>query len=378
MNTSKKLPLLIAGVAVVAVIAVLMVKKPVQEKGPPPTVAVILPLTGNTAFLGEFCKNGMELAVEQANGSGGVSGQPLKLDFADSKNEPKEGVAVFQKAMLSRPSAVVVAMSSVTSAIAPLADEQKVPLFATMVSSKGVTDNHPTMFRLFINAEIDARLMAEFAAKTKGFKNVSIVSVNDEMGASFSSVFTETFTAAGGKILAHESFDKVATEFRDVAAKIRAVPSEAIYLLGYDRNLGQLAKALREQGVTQPFLSIATIAQEPVRAVAGDALNNTFFTAVQFDADAPSGAKAKAFVAAYEKRFGKKPTYFSAFAYDSVLLLAEAMHSKGTSSENVIAGLQAIESFEGTTGTISFGGTRDARFPMTVKQISQGAISSAK
>jgi branched-chain amino acid transport system substrate-binding protein len=280
--------------------------------------------------------------------------------------------------MLSRPSAVVVAMSSVTSAIAPLADEQKVPLFATMVSSKGVTDNHPTMFRLFINADIDARLMAEFAAKTKGFKNVSIISVNDEMGASFSSVFTETFTAAGGKIATHESFDKAATEFRDVAAKIRAVPSEAVYLLGYDRNLGQLAKALREQGVTQPFLSIATIAQEPVRAVAGDALNNTFFTAVQFDAEAPSGMKAKAFVAAYEKRFGKKPTYFSAFAYDSVLLLAEAMHSKGTSSDNVVAGLQAIESFEGTTGTISFGGTRDARFPMTVKQINQGAVSSAK
>ena len=29
-------------------------------------------------------------------------------------------------------------------------------------------------------------------------------------------------TAAGGKIVAHESFDKAATEFRDVAAKIHA------------------------------------------------------------------------------------------------------------------------------------------------------------
>ena len=377
MNNTRKLILASAGLIVLTVSIAVLNKKSTGAQASPPTLSVILPLTGNTAFLGEFCKNGMDLAAEQANAIGAIGGQPLKLDYSDSKNEPKEGVAAFQKAMLSRPAAVVVAMSSVTSAIAPLADGQKLPLFATMVSSKNVTVNHPWMFRLFINADIDARLMAEFAAK-KGFKNVSIVSVNDEMGGSFSSVFTDAFTGLGGKIALHESFDKAAADFRDVAAKVRAVQCDAVYLLGYDANLGQLAKALREQGITQPLLSIATIAQAPVRAVAGDALNNTFFTSVKFDADVPDGPKAVAFVAAYEKRFGKKPTYFSAFAYDSVLILAETMRAKGTTAEAILQGLQSIASFEGTTGTISFGGSHDARFPMTVKQINQGTVSIAK
>lgn len=344
----------------------------------PVRVEALLPLTGPSAFLGDFCRNGMQLAVDEVNAKGGVNGGQLQLVFADTKNDPKEGIAAFQKAMIAKPAAVIVAMSSVASAVAPLADSEKIPLFATMVSSKGATENHPSMFRLFINADVDARLMARFAAEKAGFKSVAIISVNDEMGESFSAVFSETLAASRGKVPIHERFDKAAADFRDVAAKVKSVPSDAIYLLGYDKNLGQLAKTLREQGVTQPFLSIATIAQDPVRAAAGEALNGTFFTSVDFDAESPRTPVAKSFVAAYKQGFGKNPTYFSAFSYDAVLLLAEAIRKKGPGREQVIEGLRGIDSFEGATGTLSFGGTRDARFGMLVKKIVDGAISDAK
>jgi len=367
----------LVGLVVVVIVALFLLQRggdtPPKEK-PVATqqsiiIGAILPLTGSVAFLGDFVKNGMQIAVDQINSTGGIHGKSLDLSYADSSNIVKKGVAAFQQLALMNPAAIIVTMSSVTSAVAPLADDRNIPLFATMVSAKDATQGHPSMFRLFINADIDARLMAEFAAKKKKMKRVSIVAVNDDMGKSFSSVFTKTFTRLGGKVPIYEIFDKSASSFRDIAAKVAAVPTDAVYLLGYTRNLGRLAKALREQGVTKPFLSIATIAQEKVREIAGNALEDTYYTSVQFDAKAPISDKSKKFVDAYKSSFGKLPTYFSAFAYDSVLLLAEAMRSRGTSSSQVTEGLKEIKAFDGVTGTISFNKDRDAQFPMSVKSL---------
>lgn len=378
MSKSKTLFVLFASIAVLSAAIWILRERRDQESNPGAIrIGAIMPLTGPTAYLGDFCKNAMELAKDQVNRENGIAGSNLDIIFVDSKNEPKEGVSAFQKLQIEKPAAIVVGMSSVTNAVAPLADAAELPLFATMVSAKGVTDGHPMMFRLFINADIDARIMAEFAATKKKFETISIVAVNDEMGNSFSDVFSKTFIGLGGKIVLKEFFDKNASDFRDIAAKVAATPTDAVYLLGYDKNLGQLAKALREQGVQQPFLSIATIAQEPVRLAGGASLHNTYFTAVEFDAQSPSGAKAKAFVAEYEKRFGNKPTYFSAFAYDTILILADAMRSKGTQPKQVAEGLRATQSFDGTTGSISFSGTQDARFPMSVKIMSKDGISAA-
>jgi len=323
--------------------------------------------------LGEFVRNGIDLAVYDINKEGDSIKNTLVVEYADSKNDPKEGLAAFQKAMLADPAVVLVAMSSVAGAIAPIADERRVPLFATMVSSKDATENHPFMFRLFINADIDARLMATFAAK-KGMLRIAVISVNDEMGASFSSVFQDTLAALGGQVVLHENFDKSATDFRDVAAKARSTPSDALYLLGYDKNLGQLARSLREQGVTQPFLSIATISQEPVMNTAGSAIDNTYFTSVRFDADAPGDELTMQFVNNYLAKYGKKPTYFSAFAYDAVMLIQKAIEIGGSSREQIVASLSSLENVEGVSGNISFGGKRDARFDMVIKKIEQGKV----
>jgi branched-chain amino acid transport system substrate-binding protein len=60
-------------------------------------IGAVLPLTGNIAFLGEPVKKAMDMAVQDINGGGGISGKPLEIIYEDSKGDPKAAVTAMNK-----------------------------------------------------------------------------------------------------------------------------------------------------------------------------------------------------------------------------------------------------------------------------------------
>src|ERR1700738_4749492 len=56
-------------------------------------IAVVGPLTGSNAALGEQMKRGAEMAVADINAKGGVLGKKLDLNIADDACDPKQAVA---------------------------------------------------------------------------------------------------------------------------------------------------------------------------------------------------------------------------------------------------------------------------------------------
>lgn len=339
----------------------------------PLTVGALLPLTGGTAFLGEMCKNAMDLAAKDINSAGGIRGCPLVIEYADNKNDPSEGVTLFNKMRMDGRQVIVSTMSSVTQAIKPLLDTNSPLVFATMVSTYGITRDCPFLFRLFVNAETDAGTMAQFASEKLGASKVAILAVNDEMGKSFAHVFSRRFEKGRGTISTLEFFNKETRDFREIILGIQRHEFDAVYVLGYEANLGSLIAQLRQAGVQQPILSIGTIAQENVLKLAGDAAIGVYYTSVEFDANAPSTdqpARAAAFTDAYLDTYKKRPTYFSVFAYDTIHMIAKAMIDSGHRAADVRRALQTSDPYDGVVGTISFDEHGDAVFPMTVRQLS--------
>lgn len=342
-------------------------------------IGVILPMTGPSAVLGEFNKTGMEIAIEELNARPNAP-KIYSIEYGDSKNDPKEGLLVFQQqASVQNLPVIVTAMSSVTNALAqPAADNNKL-LMATMVSSAGITENHPNMFRLFVRADIDAKTMAEYATKNLDLKKAAVLFVQDDFGTSFRDVFKQNFETNGGKVTVEEGFDRAATDFRAVLTKLKSADFDCLYLLGYERTMGLVPKQMRELGLNQPVLSIGTLAQPYVMEQAGNTIDGSYFTSTEFDADNPKSEVAKNFVAKYEAKFGKKPNYFSAFAYDTVRVLARAIEDAGTNGSDAKAVAQAlrlIKDFPSTIGTITFEPNGDARFPMHVSQIKNGRVEN--
>jgi len=338
-------------------------------------IGAILPLTGPVSNLGQWVKNGMDIAVSEVNASGGLNGKNIQVVYADSKADPKEGLSAFTQMLnTDNPPVYLSAMTGVTNALIPVADKNKRVLFATTVSASGVTEKSSWVRRLFITADIDAKTMAQYAAEKLGLKKVAIILVNDDMGLSFAGVFKTVFEAAGGKVVAEEAFEKGNTDFRSVLAKLKKMAPDGLYIVGYDNNLGVLPQQIREAKIKSTILSIGTLGQPNVLVQAGASLEGAYFTTTEFSAETPRTEQAKHFAESYSAAYKSPANYFSTFAYDSVKIIAETIKTDGSDPEAIRSGLLKVNSYGGVTGNITVKPNGDADFPMVVKKIINGKI----
>ena len=60
-------------------------------------IAAVAPITGDQGEVGQDLINGIKMAVEEVNNSGGVLGKPIELIIMDDKADPKEAASVANK-----------------------------------------------------------------------------------------------------------------------------------------------------------------------------------------------------------------------------------------------------------------------------------------
>jgi len=318
---------------------------------------------------------GIIVAADEINAQGGINGRPLRVIIEDSKNDPKEAINVYRKLIATdKVSTVICSMSGVSNALVPLAENDRKVLFATTVSAAKFAAKSPWVFRLFINADIDAATAARYARDKLNAKTAGILHVEDDMGKSFASVFESSFRNKGGSIVLSEAFSATTMDFKNIAAKLTGLKANLLYLVGYDKNLGILIKQLQEAGVNIPMLSIATVGEPYVIQQAGPSIEGIYFTSTLYDPQNPRSEIVKQFVSKTESLTGKKPNYFAAFAHDSMIALCSALRgvSDPSDAESVRARLSQMPPIDGVVGPVSFDKDGDAFFPMIVKQIKNG------
>src|SRR5688500_17649167 len=70
----------------------------VQSESREVRVGVAVPLTGPTAFYGEDIKEGVEMAVDEANVQGGINGRPIDIIYEDTEcPDNLKALAAFKK-----------------------------------------------------------------------------------------------------------------------------------------------------------------------------------------------------------------------------------------------------------------------------------------
>src|SRR5205085_10532478 len=152
----------------------------------PVKIGVLTPLSPpGDASAGQFIVRGAKMAAEDVNARGGVlGGRKIELHIEDDSGTPEKGVAGFRK-LASQDKAVAVIgqfHSSVMGAVQDLAEQLKIPVFATQASAKGITARHLTYtFRTHV---IDPGRVALWNRwiKQQGFKRVAVIAENTDYG----------------------------------------------------------------------------------------------------------------------------------------------------------------------------------------------------
>ena len=193
-----------------------------SKENQPFEIGAVLPLTGSAAVWGQNAKMGMDLAASEINAKGGVNGHPISVLYQDSQSEPSVATSALQQLISVHHVQVVIGdiASSSVLAMAPIAMKNQVVLLSPGASNPDISKAGDFIFRNWQSDALEGEVDAQYAFSKLGWKKVACLYVNNGYGAGLEKVFADKFKAAGGQIVAEESFPQGAT---DLHAQIAAV-----------------------------------------------------------------------------------------------------------------------------------------------------------
>jgi branched-chain amino acid transport system substrate-binding protein len=336
-------------------------------------IGAVLPLTGGAGKYGEDAKLGLELAVKEKNSEGGINGKSIKVIFEDDQSNPQQTISAFKKLTTVHGVPVIVgAMTSSSAlAVAPIAEQNRVVLFSPSASTPELSGAGDFIFRNELSDAYGGVAQAEQSWNKLGIKKVAIVYINNDYGIGVKNAFLSTFRKLGGQIVATESFEPDAQDFRTQLTRIKQKSPEAIFIVAYKESI-LILRQIKELGLKVKILSTPVFEDREVIEKAGETAEDVIY--VYYGGFSPQSGNEhiKKFVEDFRRKYIRDPGYYSALAYDAMNIVLLAIEREGIKSEDIKNGLYQIRNFPGITGTTTFDANGDVTKPVILKTVKNG------
>ncbi len=310
------------------------------------------------AFLDPY-KKGMDLAVEEVNASGGVNGKMLELFTRDDNANPGDAVRAAEE-LLSREKVDVLAgsfLSNIGLALADFAKQKKTffmagePLTDKMVWQGG---NRYT-FRLRASTYMQAAMLVPEAVKMKK-KRWAVVYPNYEYGQSAAATFKALLKAAQPDVefVGEQAPALGKIEAGAVTQALADSKPDAIFNVLFGADLTKFVREGNTRGLFDGRFVVSLLTGEPeyLDALKDETPNGWVVTGYPWNSiDTP---EHKAFLNAYQKRFGDYPRLGSIVGYTMIKAIAEGVKkAKSTDTERLITSFKGLN-FETPFGKVTF------------------------
>ncbi|MES2707190.1 MAG: ABC transporter substrate-binding protein [Verrucomicrobiota bacterium] len=338
-------------------------------------IGEVASLTGGTAAWGVAQNDGVKMAVEEINASGGLLGKKVRLITGDDQSKNGEAGTVTKK-LVSREKVVGMIgeiSSSKSLEMAPICQEAGVPMISPGSTNPKVTEGKDFVFRVCFIDPFQGTVMAKFAL-SKGWKNMAVLTdVKEDYSVGLSQFFKEYYSKNGGTVAIEQSFSKGDKDFKAQLTAIKAANVDAIFLPGYYTEIGLIAKQARELGITVPMCGGDGWDDASLVQVAGPAVDGCFFSN-HFSTEDKSEA-IQGFVKKYEAARGTKPSTFVALGYDAAMLLFHGIKTAGTTDGKAVRDVLAkTRDFSAITGKITLDENRNATKAAVILAIDKGEV----
>ena len=320
----------------------------------------LFPMSGPGAYFGAQDKQGIELALEQLN-KAGVNGYKFEIHYEDSGCSPLPATQAAKRLIEQYKPHVIIGeeCSDATLAAMPLMEQAKVPFLNAGSSSIKVTDpGNPWTFRIMPNEVMQGVDIATNAYKRLNARTAVLLYENTNAGIGNAKVFNETFTAAGGKILADIGFGRDVNDFTAIATRIAGVGKvDVIPTYTLEGQGLRITQALAQAGVTKggggQAIQLGTIwlpfgfEQKAGKAALG------YVRIVQFD-PLDQREVVRNFVQSFKAKFNQDPTHINAHAFDQILVIADTVRRGATDAQSIRDRMAETKNFSGVTGSVEF------------------------
>ena len=282
---------------------------------------------------------GIKMAI--ADFGGAALGQPIDLLTADHQNKPDIGAGKFREWADTKGLTMLLGGSNtgVTLALAPIAKERKIPLFA--VGAAGASLSGKDCNAYMIHYGYDTTALANGTARTileQGGKRWFFVTADYAFGTQLQQAATKVVEAGGGKVVGSVRAPLGTSDFSSYLLQAQGSGAQVVGLANAGADFSNSLKAAHEFGLTKTMKPAALLAYiTDIKALGLDTAQGLYLTSAWYwDLNDKSRAFAKRFFA----KTGAMPTYNQAAFYSATLTYLNAVKAVGaTDADKVMAEL---------------------------------------
>jgi branched-chain amino acid transport system substrate-binding protein len=337
-------------------------------------VGFINTMTGAEAPIGENLTNGVEMAVEDL----GKAGIKIALVKQDDGGKPDRALRAMEQLVTGDGVAAIVGpyTSGSAAAVAKLAEQHKVPQIIPAAAKEDITrQGYRYVFRLNAPAHQYAQSLLDAALSFGKPKTIAFIYESTDFGSSVAAAGKDYARRKGLQIVADESYEKGAVDYRweDRRARMAASKPDLVFMVSYVADAIQLMHQSRQVGLKpQAFLGggagFDTTQFQEKQDISANVFSVTQWTPEGF----PGGIE---FAERYRAKYGKKPTYHAACAYSAMMIAGEVASKAGGDREKIRVAL-GTGSWSGIMGDVKFddhdGFTNQNQLVMPVIQYQRG------
>jgi len=198
-----------------------------------------------------------------------------------------------------------------------------------------------------------------------------IVALNNDYGVSLSHSFKNRVLALGGKIVFEVKFDEKAKDFKTLIAKVKSHHPKFIYLPDHYNEAGLFLKQSHELGLNCAVGGGDGSYSPDLISIAGTGAEGFYLTLMGMDNSNPN---TKAFNDVYKSKYNQDVDVYSAYAYDVLFVIADAMKNLSSEELKSIDGskfqsLLLNVKFNGITGANIFDANGEVKKSFNIYQV---------
>ncbi|RIL09356.1 MAG: hypothetical protein DCC75_06700 [Proteobacteria bacterium] len=300
-------------------------------------IGLALALSGGAKFIGDNVQRGAELYLRQYP----EFASRIETVTEDVGPSTPQGIGAVRKLIeIDRVGALILTISPVTNAVAPLIDARKIPSLA--IVGDDCAKGREYMIKLWMPAGNEARAVRDYLEQKKIKRVAAVTTEQDSMLARTESL--KRLLPDGAMVFEQRIMD--VSELPVMAARIANLSPQAVAMNFMPGQSAILAKRLRELGYKGQLIGTAILLEPSEMEGASGALDGTVF---------PDSPLTDEFVRMHRREFGSHPGAGTANGYDAMKLFNQALRQfEGAAAPEELNQALRVKNFSGALGTYSF------------------------
>lgn len=377
------------------------------------TVGVLLPFSGDYAWVGSNVLPAARMLAEEINGTGGIGGRDVEIVTGDTEGSPDASLSAAKKLVNVEGVTGIIGPTSITiSAVFDLFTQNQVPVVTPTAGTTSLDDRGGEyVFRTVPSDSLGGRAIALAARKrtynsVQDYSKMAMLVGNKEVFQSFKEPVAQSFTEFGGTITTKIDFKTGKDSYQSEVGTMMDSDPGITALIGSKDDSIKIMRAAFQAGYEGNWF----VTQDQTTDVFLEESSNKVTDGIFGLESAPfQQAEEAGRLEAFKQRFsgyaGSKPKLFARNTYDAMNALGLAMKATtvggsdltganvaanvrpvATPPEQVVtdytAGATALEdgadvNYEGLVGPINFDETGDVAAPFNILQASGGSWERA-